>query len=203
MALTNQKHINFCMEYLKDFNITRAEAAAGYATKHPGRSGWRLLQKPEVQEFLADKKKQLMDAADIELMDIIRHLRDMAFFDIRDILSETGAIKPVSEWPDIACKVVSGMDVQTLLLDEDVATITKVKIPSREKNTENLGRYVGAFTDNMKVDTGDGVKKVYVFPGFKPGMAIPAEDDGDNGHYDGGNGRSESDDGGNGKYRED
>ena len=58
----------------------------------------------------------------------------------------------------------------------------------------------------MKMDTGDGTKKIFVFPGFKPGMPVSAEvdeDDGGNGHYDGGNGKPESQDGGNGKYRED
>jgi len=195
-------HLKFCLEYLKHFNGAKAARDAGYKKTNADRVAYAILQRPDVQAFLADKRKQIEAEADIEIMEIIRHLKAMAFFDIRDIIGDNGDLKPIDQWPDIACKVVSGIDIETRMLDDDVATIKKVKIPSREKNTENLGRYVGMFTDNMKVDTGDGKKYVYVFPGFKPGMPVPVEEseDGDNGRYDGGNGRDHSDGGGNGRH---
>ena len=202
MALKDQ-HIVFALDYLKHFNGARAARNAGYSEKHADRQAYILLRRADIQEFLANKRKQITDQADVELLDIIRHLKAMAFFDIRDVLHESGKIKPIEEWPDIACQVISGLKITTQLFDEDIATITEIKIPSREKNTENLGRYVGAFTDNVKVDAGDGVKRIYVFPGFKPGMPIPDEvEDGGNGRFDDdGNDLSESEDGGNGKHR--
>lgn len=205
MSLTNEQHIFFCLDYLKHFNGTQAAKNAGYSEKTAGRIAWNLLQRDDIQAFLSDKKKQLELEADIELLEIIRHLKEMAFFDIGDILDEAGDILPVHQWPPIARKVVAGIDVEVRyeLFDEGITEIKvkKIKIPSREKNTENLGRYVGAFTDNMKVDTGDGKKYVYVFPGFKPGMPVPIDEDGGSGHYDGDNGRPESEGGGNGKHR--
>jgi len=204
MSLTNQQHITFCLDYLKHFNASEAARTASYSLKTAGSIGFNLLKRPDIQKYLRDTRDRLVQEAEIELMDIIRHLRDMAFFDIRTILTDSGAIKPIKEWPDIACKIISGLKVTQQVFNNDIIEVTDVKIPSREKNTENLGRYVGAFTDNMKVDTGDGVKKVFVFPGFKPGMAIPTEEDGGNGRIDGdnGNSRAESDDG-NGSYTED
>jgi phage terminase small subunit len=207
MSLTNDQHIAFCLDYLKHFNGTKAALNSGYSPKTAGKIAWKLLQRDDIQAFLSDKRKQLELEADIELIEIIRHLRQMAFFDIGDILDVSGDILPVHEWPEIARKVVAGIDVEVRheLFDDQVTEIKvkKIKIPSREKNTENLGRYVGAFTDNMKVDTGDGKKYVYVFPGFRPGMPIPAEEDDGNGKLpgDNGNGRPESDGGGNGKLR--
>ena len=204
MSLINDQHRHFCLDYLKHFNATKAAKNAGYSPRTAGKMAWKLLQREDVQAFLHDKKKQLEMEADIELLEIIRHLREMAFFDISDILQDNGDILPVSQWPDIAKKVVSGLDVEVRyeLLDEEAVEIKvkKVRIPSREKNTENLGRYVGAFTDKMKVDTGDGKRYLYVFPSFKPGMPIPEEEEGGNGRYPDDDGQSESDGGGNGRF---
>ena len=46
-------------------------------------------------------------------------------------------------------------------------TVKKIKIPSREKNTENLGRYLAMFTDKIK-DVSDPTEMVHIYvPSFR------------------------------------
>ena len=146
----------FCKEYLKDFNATQAAIRAKYKETTAGSMGFALLQNVEIQKYLAKRTRLIFDAADLEVEDIVRHLIRMAFFDIGEIIGPDDNILPVSEWPEHARRTVQGVDIEEKLVlggkndDDAIITIKKVKIPSREKNTENLGRFMTMFTDQIK-----------------------------------------------------
>lgn len=48
------KKMAFVFEYQKDLNASAAATRAGYAPSAAGKSGWRLLQEPDVQAALAE-----------------------------------------------------------------------------------------------------------------------------------------------------
>lgn len=78
----------FCLEYLKDFNATRAALEAGYSKKTAYRTGAENLRKPQVQRFLAEQAKARMEKAGIEVDAILGGWKDIAFADVRRYLKK-------------------------------------------------------------------------------------------------------------------
>ena len=187
------KQRKFCLEYLKDFNATRAAVDAGYSKRSAKEIGSGNLTKHNVQEHLSKKINKAEQMAEIDIALILKHLYNMAFFDARTLYSEDGDLLPMSEWPPEAGKLVQDIDVQTRQVDKDTTiTIKKIKIPSRERNTENLGRYLAMFTDKIK-DVSDPKEMLHFYvPQFR-GESEPIIP-GNNGGNNGGNGRDTDED---------
>lgn len=189
MKLT-EKQKKFSREYLKDFNATQAAVKAGYSKRSANVIAAQNLTKVSIQQYLAKSLKKAEERAEIDISKIVKHLHDMAFFDVADVLYNDGEIKPIDEWPEIARKIVSELHVRRELTEDgQVVTITKIKMPSREKNTENLGRYLAIFTDKIKAEIDySEVVHLYVPQFRKEGEEIQIEDE------DGGNGKFKTDD---------
>ena len=187
------KQRKFCLEYLKDFNATRAAVESGYSKRSAKEIGSNNLTKHNIQAHLSKKINKAEQMAEIDIALILKHLYNMAFFDARTLYGEDGDLLPMSEWPPEAGKLVQDIDVQTRQVDKDTTiTIKKIKIPSRERNTENLGRYLAMFTDKIK-DVSDPKEMLHFYvPQFR-GESEPIIP-GNNGGDDGGNGRSTDED---------
>jgi len=187
------KQRKFCLEYLKDFNATRAAVESGYSKRSAKEIGSNNLTKHNIQAHLSKKINKAEQMAEIDIALILKHLYNMAFFDARTLYGEDGDLLPMSEWPPEAGKLVQDIDVQTRQVDKDTTiTIKKIKIPSRERNTENLGRYLAMFTDKIK-DVSDPKEMLHFYvPQFR-GESEPIIP-GNNGGNNGGNGRDTDED---------
>jgi len=163
------KQRKFCLEYLKDFNATRAAVEAGYSKKTASVIGTENLGKPNIQDYLAERTRKYTEKAEIDIELILSHLYNMAFFDVKEMLDERGDLLPTSEWPPIAGKLISGMDIKKTIDSKggETVIVKSIKMPSRERNTENLGRYLAMFTDKIK-DVSDPKEMVhYYVPKFR------------------------------------
>ena len=189
-----EKQKTFCLEYLKDFNATRAATEAGYSKKSVRAIASELLTNPNIQAYLRDQIEKRSAKAKIDIELILSHLYNMAFFDPRELLDDDGDLLPPSQWPDVAARVIQGLDIQTTIDEKGkLVTVKKIKIPSRERNTENLGRYLSMFTDKIK-DVSDPKEVIhYYVPEFRQeGDPVKFGNNGD-GDDDGGNGRYSDD----------
>lgn len=54
----------FADEYIKDFKITKAALRAGCEAKSAGKTGWQMLQLPNVKEYIAKRLKMLEISGD-------------------------------------------------------------------------------------------------------------------------------------------
>ncbi len=156
----------FADEYLLDLNGPRAWAKV-YQRPYPAptqkdanrysSASNLILSKPEVQAYLHEQFTAARIAAGISAEKVLSGLANIAFFDIRTLQGESGALKPVHEWDDVAATVVAGIDVyEEFATVEDgdgkphrdlVGYTKKIKLPDRNKAIENLGRYFKLFTD--------------------------------------------------------
>jgi len=166
----------FCLEYLKCFDATKAAIAAGYSKKSARVTGYDNLRNPALQSFMAKGLQKSADKVDLTIEKILSHLINMSFFDPATIIDEeTGDILPIHQWPLAARQVVQGFDVETRVEgsgrgdDRVFTTITvkKVRFPAREKNTENLGRYLAMFVDRVKVTVDPSEVIHYYVPVFR------------------------------------
>ena len=64
---------------------------------------------------------------------IFKELRGIMTLDIRDLLADDGALKPVSEWPEATARAVSGIEVDNLIGDDGKFEGTKHKIRLADK----------------------------------------------------------------------
>lgn len=153
------KQQRFVEEYLIDLNATQAAIRAGYSEKTAAFIGHENLRKPEIQEAINQARNARSARVQADADYVLRRLVEIDQMDCLDILTETGELKPVSEWPKIWRQFISGFEVSELFAgsgDERsiVGMLKKIKWPDKVKNLELIGRHVTvqAFSDKTKME---------------------------------------------------
>lgn len=157
MALTPKQQA-FVDEYLKDRNGTQAAIRAGYSPKTADMQASRLLRNVKISRAVGQAFKEASEKAQVDAAWVLKRLADEAEADIADLYDEHGALKPVREWPKIWRQgLVQGIDVEELFEGrgesrERVGVVRKVKLDSRIKRTELLGKHVNvqAFKEQIE-----------------------------------------------------
>ena len=158
MPLKMQK---FAEELSVSGNGTRSYTKAGYSATSDviaAAEGSKLLRHPKVISYLAYLKAQRAKKLEITIDRFVQETARLAFFDIRKLLAADGSPKPPSEWDDDTAAAVSGMDVGEIMFDGEgkTARVKKIKMSSKEKALDMLGRYLGAFLADKVDPTKDG-----------------------------------------------
>lgn len=83
--LTDKQRL-FVLEYLRDFNATRAAMAVGYSKKTAYSIGWELLRKPEIQAEIQRQKELMTVELGLGVKRVIAEYMKIAFTDITDLL---------------------------------------------------------------------------------------------------------------------
>lgn len=140
----NHKQQQFVLEYTKDFNATQAAIRAGYSEKSARSKASQLLALVNIQDALQEQIKEQQERTKVDADYILNMLKEDVEADIADLYDENNNLRPVKEWP-IAFRrgLISGMDVQTLLGDEDnpASIMTKPRLADRTKLKELLGKH--------------------------------------------------------------
>lgn len=146
------RHNLFILEYLKDFNATRAAEAAGL--KVPPLN--HKLVKEEIQKAIEGRKLRVQIDSDY----VLYRLREIDQMDVIDILNDDGSVKPIRQWPSSWRTTLSGLDVHEMINGDVNTIIKKIKWPDKVKNLEMIGKHVDvqAFKDrvetrNINIDT--------------------------------------------------
>lgn len=174
-AKLTPKQAAFCAEYLIDLNATQAAIRAGYSAKTAGQMGDENLRKPEIQaevsRLMADRGQKNEITADR----VIQELASMAFYDpgqladvTRDATDEevenSGDDGPVKDG-----KITHGInrpqDIRHLPesirraivgWSWDRAGNFTIKLASKEKALELIGRHLGMFRERVEITGKDG-----------------------------------------------
>ena len=88
---------------------------------------------------------------------ILRELRNMALSDVRKIYTDAGALKPVSEWDDATASCIANVETSEIYEGsgkerEYVGELKKIKLWSKDKSLELIGKYLNMFTTRIEVD---------------------------------------------------
>ncbi|KER02830.1 terminase small subunit [Photorhabdus temperata] len=149
----------FCYEYLVDLNATQAAIRAGYSSKRATEMGYKLLQNPLVQALIYELKQERINQLGIDASYVLLRLVEIDKMDVADILHEDMSLKPISKWPGVWRRYLSGFDLSEMFEgrgeDRDlVGIMKKIKWPDKVKNLELLGKHVNvqAFKENVKTE---------------------------------------------------
>lgn len=140
MALTDKQEM-FCREYLIDLNATQAAIRTGYSAKTANRTASENLSKPDIQSRIAELKAQRNDLVGINATYVLNRLVEIDQMDVLDILTSTGELKPVSQWPKVWRTTLSGLDVVEMSAEGNTsAQLKKIKCTYKMKNLVLLGK---------------------------------------------------------------
>ena len=79
MNKLNNKQIQFCHEYLKDFNATKAALRSGYSERSAGSIGAENLKKPEIRDEISRLSASIFNNHGLTLNRILNEVMSIAF----------------------------------------------------------------------------------------------------------------------------
>ena len=147
MADLTPKQSRFVDEYLIDLNATQAAIRAGYSERTANEQGARLLANVSVKAEIELRTTERSEKTQINAAWVLERLAQEATADLADIYDETGAIKPIHDWPLIWRQgLIAGIKHQELRDSEGNRTgefIVDVKVSDRIRRLELIGKHIG------------------------------------------------------------
>ena len=169
MSLTDKQQ-RFIEEYMVDLNATQAAIRAGYSPASAKEIACENLTKPNIQEAIQERKKQLSEATGISAERVIAEYAKIAFSDVRDVLTVDGGLKDSSEWGDDVAGAVASIESMEVLGEggEKIGTNRKVRLYDKIRALEALGKHIGLFEKDNSQRKSDAVNIINLGSGVKP-----------------------------------
>ncbi len=145
-ALTQQQE-NFARYY-----VTTGKGASAYRLAYDAKNStpntiWSEASRLLANPMVAARIKELGAKADerfvVNVESISLELARAAFFDVRDLLDEHGAVLSVDEWPLEAARMVTSMEIRESKNEEGTVTgrVKKLRFVSKITALEHLARW--------------------------------------------------------------
>lgn len=150
MAKLTEKQQRFVDEYLIDLNATQAAIRAGYSAKTACEQGARLLANVKIQGTIAEHMAERSKRTGVNQDRIVRELAKIAFVNLTDIVDEEGRIRSNATDEDLSC--LESIKYKESSSDTGDSVEREVKIASKLKALELLGKHVGMWNDKLNVE---------------------------------------------------
>lgn len=163
MAELTPKQARFVEEYLVDLCATRAAIRAGYSEKTAAEQGYDLLRRPHIADALRKEQQKRSERVHVSQDYVLRRLLDISEADLIQASDEEGNLLPLAQWPKSLRMALDGLDCTELArqsLDDELEVSThlrKVKLSSRLKALDMLGRHLGMWTDRVVIEDQAGL----------------------------------------------
>lgn len=150
----------FCLEYIKDFNATRAAKAAGYSENSASEIGNENLRKPQIKDALQQMVRESFDELSISKERILKEQRNLAFttpFEHEELMDKELDIEEFKNLPRHIKACIKDVDVRKIY-DKDgnhTETLLKPRFYDRQKALETLMRYQSMFNDKLDITSSD------------------------------------------------
>ena len=149
MAKLTDKQRRFVDEYLIDLNATQAAIRAGYSAKTADQQGSRLLANVKVKQAVAEKQAQRSKRTGVNQDRVVLELAKVAFAKMTDIVDSNGKIKEDASPDDLAC--IESIKYKESDNEYGGSVEREVKIASKLKALELLGKHLGMWSDKFNV----------------------------------------------------
>lgn len=146
----NEKQQRFVDEYLIDLNGTQAAIRAGYSAKTADVQGSRLLGNVKVQQAISQHMAERSKRTGINQDRIVLELAKIALVKMTDVIDNQGRIKITATDDDLSC--IEFMKYKASESDTGSSVEREVKIASKIKALELLGRHLGMWNDKLDVN---------------------------------------------------
>ena len=150
MAKLTEKQQRFVDEYLIDLNATQAAIRAGYSAKTAQEQGSQNLSKLMVQQAIAEQMADRSRRTGVNQDRIVLELARIAFAKITDIVDSEGKIKSTATDDDLAC--IESVKYNGSESETSSSVEREVKLSSKLKALELLGKHLGMWNDKLDVN---------------------------------------------------
>lgn len=151
----NTKHIRFSEEYLIDLNATQAAIRSGYSQNRAGEIGYQLLQRKDIQDYIAELRLQQQEKAKIKVEDIVKQYLALGMYDIKDYYEDVYIMDYVSseDLKGIRCKKKYGRELYPEDFDDLPVRYKKYYQPySRLKRFDRMTKEQRVAIQGIKYD---------------------------------------------------
>ena len=149
-AKLTEKQQRFVDEYLIDLNATQAAIRAGYSAKTADQQGSRMLANVKVQQAIAEAMAERSKRTGVNQDRVVLELAKIAFVKMTDIVNDEGEIRPDATDDDLAC--IESVKYKRSDSDTGSSEEREVKIASKLKALELLGKHLGMWNDKLDVN---------------------------------------------------
>lgn len=149
-AKLTEKQRRFVDEYLIDLNATQAAIRAGYSVKTANEQGSQNLAKLSIQQAIAEQMAERSKRTGINQDRVVLELAKIALVKMTDIVDSQGRIKSDASPDDLAC--IESVKYKESESDTGSSVEREVKIASKLKALELLGKHLGMWNDKLDVN---------------------------------------------------
>jgi len=150
MAKLAERQQRFVDEYLIDLNGTQAAIRAGYSVKTADQQASRMLTNVKVQQAIAEKMAIRSKRTGVNQDRVVLELAKIAFVKMTDIVDNEGKIRLSASDDDLSC--IESMKYKESESDTGSMVEREVKISSKLKALELLGKHLGMWNDKLDVN---------------------------------------------------
>lgn len=147
--LTNKQRL-FVQEYLIDLNATQAAIRAGYSVESARDIGCENLTKPNIQHEIAVAMAERSKRTGVNQDRIVLELARLALVNMTDIVDNEGKIKDTATEDDLSC--IESIKYKSSDSESGWSIEREVKIGSKLKALELLGKHLGMWNDKIDVN---------------------------------------------------
>lgn len=150
MAKLTEKQQRFVDEYLIDLNATQAAIRAGYSARTANEQGSQNLAKLSIQQAIAERMAERSKRTGINQDRVVLELAKIAFVKMTDLVDSQGRIRESAADDDLAC--IESIKYKESESDTGASVEREVKIASKLKALELLGKHLGMWNDKIDVN---------------------------------------------------
>lgn len=141
----SEKEELFCYHFFRTKNATQAALRAGYGSHYSYNAAYHILQKDNVREFMKELQTHACEELFVSTIDILRMWAKIAFADMTDYVSVSGA--------GVTLRNSSSVDGQVITEVKEGRDGVTVKLADKMKALDRLSSY-------LKVLPGDKAQEV-------------------------------------------
>lgn len=145
-----EKQQRFVEEYLIDLNATQAAIRSGYSAKTADVQGSRMLANVKVQQAISEIMANRSKRTGVNQDMVVQELARIAFVKMTDVVNADGEIRPDASDDDLAC--IESVKYKRSDTDTGSSEEREIKIASKLKALELLGKHLGMWNDKLDVN---------------------------------------------------
>lgn len=149
-AKLTEKQQRFVEEYLIDLNATQAAIRAGYSAKTADQQGSRMLANVKVQQAISVAMAERSKRTGVNQDRVVLELAKIAFVRMTDVVDSNGRIKQDASADDLSC--IESIKYKESDNEFGGSVEREVKIASKMKALELLGKHLGMWNDKLDVN---------------------------------------------------
>lgn len=150
MAKLTEKQQRFVEEYLIDLNATQAAIRAGYSVKTANEQGCQNLAKLNISQAISERMAKRSKRTGVNQDRVVQELAKVAFIKMTDVVDQNGKIKDTASEDDLSC--IEAIKYKHSDTDSGNSVEREVKIASKLKALELLGKHLGMWNDKLDVN---------------------------------------------------